>query len=324
MAKYKVLTTIPKTQFERDCQRAIQLLRDNDVELVCYQGEGVMTAEEIIAEASDVSGVIVGCSEFPEEVLVKMPNLKVMARFGIGCDNIDLEAAKRLGIKVCNARGLNSDSVAEITVLMALALLRNLLVLDRTTREGGWMRYSGSIIHRRTWGLVGFGAISQNVVKILKGFEPGRILAYDPYPNQKIADEMGVELVDLDTLLKESDIISLHVPGTPQTANMFNAEAFAKMKNTAILINVARGIVVNEPDLYTALTTGQIAGAGLDVYAEEPTSKDNPLFKLDNVVLTPHQAADTAETFDAVGYFDAEVIMDVMNGNENPINWLNR
>ena len=321
---FKVLTTIPKTQFERDCQRAIQLFKDNNVELVCYQGEGVMTAEEIIEQASDVHGVIVGCAEFPAEVLNAMPNLKVMARFGIGCDNIDLEAAKRLGIKVCNARGLNSDSVAEITVLMALALLRNLLVLDRTTREGGWMRYSGSIIHRRTWGLVGFGAISQNVVKVLKGFEPGRILAYDPYSDGEKAKEMGVEMVDFDTLLKESDIISVHVPGTPQTTKMFNAEAFAKMKSNAIVINVARGIVIDEAALYTALTTGQIAGAGLDVYETEPTTAENPLFKLDNVVLTPHQAADTAETFDAVGYFDAQVILDVLNGEENPINWLNK
>ena len=322
--KYKVLTTIQKTLFEQNCQRAIELFKEQNVELICYQGEGVMTPEEIISEASDVHGVIAGCTEFSEEVLAKMPNLKVIARFGIGCDNIDLEAAKRLGIKVCNARGMNSDSVAEMTVLLALALLRNLLVLDRTTRQGDWMRHCGSIIHRKTWGLVGFGAISQNVARILKGFAPGRILAYDLCPNQRNADEIGVELVNLDTLLQESDIISLHVPGTPQTANMFGAEAFKKMKNSAILINVARGVVVDEAALYTALTTGQIAGAGLDVFGEEPAPADNPVFQLDNVVVTPHQAADTAETFDAVACFDAQIILDVLNGNENPANWINK
>lgn len=321
--KKKVLSTIPKTQFEQNCGRARKLLEDNGFELITYQGEGVMTSEEIKAVGGDICGAIVGCAQWPEDVIAACPNLKVLARFGIGVDNIDVEAATRRGIKVVNARGLNSDSVAEITILMALALFRNLLTLDRTTREGEWRRYSAHIIHNKTYGLVGFGAISQNVVKLLHGFEPARILAYDPFPNQEAAQQLGVTLTDLETVLRESDIISLHVPATPETAGMFNGEAFRKMKNTAILINMARGSVVDEAALYTALTTGQIAGAGLDVFAEEPTRADNPLFALENIVVTPHQAADTAETFDAVSYFDAQAIIDVINGKE-PMNWLNK
>lgn len=321
--KKKVLSTIPKTQFEANCGRAIKLLEDNGFEVIRYQGEGVMTAEEIKKFGKDVCGAIVGCAEWPEDVIAACPNLRILARFGIGVDNIDLEAAKRRGIKVVNARGINSDSVAEITIMMALALLRNLIELDSTTREGGWMRYSGRIIHNKTYGLVGFGAISQYVAHILHGFEPARIIAYDPYPNCEAAERAGVELVDLDTVLRESDIISLHVPATPETTHMIDADALAKMKNSAIIINVARGCIIDEKALYEALRDGVIAGAGLDVFEQEPTGKDNPLFTLPNVVITPHQAADTIETFDAVGYFDAQAIIDEMNGKE-PRNWLNR
>lgn len=322
MMKNKVLNTIPKTLFSTYCKRAQKLLEENGFEIITYQGESVMTADEIKAAGADICGAIVGCDQWTEDVIAACPKLKVLSRFGIGVENIDLEAAKRHGVKVVNARGMNSDSVAEMTILHVLAVLRNLINLDRTTRKGGWMRYSGRIIRNKTYGLIGFGAIARNVAKLLQGFEPARILAFDLYPDMKAAKQLGVTIADLDTVLERSDIISLHVPCTPQTTGMIDSRAFEKMKNTAVLVNVARGPVVDEKALYTALTTGQIAGAGLDVYTVEPTSADNPLFALDNVVVTPHQAADTHETFDAVSYFNAQVIIDVMNGKD-PVNWLN-
>lgn len=321
--KQKVLNTIPKSLFETHCKRAKALLEDNGFEVLTYQGERVMTTEEIKAVGGDICAAIVGCDAWTEELLEACPNLRVLARFGIGVESIDLEAAKRHGVKVCNARGMNSDSVAEMTILQALAVYRNLINLDGTTRDGGWMRYAGHTIRGKVYGLVGFGAIAQYVAKLLSGFGVKEILAYDMFPNQEAADRLGVTLTDFDTVVSRSDIISLHVPGSKETTGLFNEATFRKMKKDAILVNVARGPVVSQDALYKALKERWIAGAGLDVYEVEPTDRDNPLFTLDNIVITPHQAGDTKETFDAVSYFDAQVIIDVMNGRE-PRNWLNR
>mgnify|MGYP000904638677 CR=1 FL=1 len=321
--KPKVLNTIPKSLFETHCKRAKKLLEDNGFEVLTYQGERVMTADEIKAVGSDLCAAIVGCDAWTEEVIAACPKLKVLARFGIGVESIDLEAAKRHGVKVCNARGMNSDSVAEMTILQVLAVYRNLINLDRTTREGDWMRYAGHTIHNKVYGLIGFGAIAQNVAKLLSGFGVREILAYDMFPNHEAAGRLGVTLTDFESVVTKSDIISLHVPGTKDTAGLFNESVFRKMKSEAILINVARGSVVSQSALYRALKEHWIAGAGLDVYEAEPTGRGNPLFTLNNIVLTPHQAGDTKETFDAVSYFDAQVILDVMNGKEPP-NWLNR
>lgn len=320
--KLKVLNTIPKSLFENHCKRAKSLLEENGFEVITYQGERVMTAEEIKAVGGDICAAIVGCDAWTEEIFEACPNLKVLARFGIGVESIDLEAAKRHGVKVCNARGMNSASVAEMTILQVLAVYRNLINLDKTTREGGWMRNAGRTIHNKVYGLIGFGAIAQNVAKLLSGFDVKEILAYDVAPNKEAAERLHVTLTDFDSVVSQSDIISLHVPGTKETAGLFNESVFRKMKKDAILVNVARGPVVSQSALYRALKEGWIAGAGLDVFEVEPTDQNNPLFTLDNIVVTPHQAGDTKETFDAVSYFDAQVIIDVMNGKE-PANWLN-
>ncbi|MEF9972871.1 MAG: phosphoglycerate dehydrogenase [Clostridia bacterium] len=321
----KVLCTIPKSLFEKYCGRAKSYLEHEGFEVVLYQGEKVMTTEEIKAVGGDICAAILGCDAWTEEVFAACPHLKVLARFGIGVESIDLDAAKRHGVMVCNARGMNSDSVAEMTLMLALAVNRNLINLDRTTREGGWLRNAGHNLHNKTYGLIGFGAIAQNVAKLLKGFDMKRILAFDMMPNQAAADALGVTLTDLETVLRESDVISLHVPGTPTTRHMINEDRLHQMKKDAVLINVARGVVVDESALVKALKEKWIAGAGLDVYETEPTRPDNPLFALENVVLSPHQAADTHETFDAVCYFDAQVVVDVVkNGNRTPINWINR
>lgn len=322
--KQKVLVTIPKSLFDNHCARARRLLEDEGYEIVQYQGELVMTADEIKAAGADVVGAIVGCDAWTEDVLKACKALKVIARFGIGVDCIDLQAAKRLGIKVVNARGMNSPSVAEMTIMLALAVMRKLILLDRTTREGGWMRGCGATINGKTYGLVGFGAIAQNVAKVLAGFGVKEILAYDLVPDKAAAARLGVTLTSLEDVIERSDVISLHVPGMPGTRHMIDEAAFKRMKPNAVLVNVARGMVVDEAALYTALSEHRIAGAGLDVYEVEPISADNPLLGLDNVVLSPHQAADTSETFDAVSYFDAQVVVDVTKHGKEPINWLNQ
>lgn len=317
----KVLSSIPL--FDQRCSRALALLEENGYEVIRYQGDMVMTKEEIKAVGADICGAIVGCEVWDEELFCACPNLKVLARFGVGVDCIDMEAAKRHGVKVCNAKGMNCDSVGESTIMFVLALLRNLVGLTNTTRDGGWIRYTGSTLRGKTYGLIGFGAIAQYVAKLLQSFDVERIIAYDVFHNDEAAKKLNVEFVDLETLLKESDVISLHIPCLPETTDLIGEKELQMMKKTAILVNVARGPIVNEAALYHALKEKWIAAAGVDVFTVEPTTKENPLLSLDNLICMPHQAADTHETFDAVAYFDAEVIIDVMNGKE-PRNWLNR
>lgn len=317
----KVLSTIPL--FSQRCSRAIRLLQENGYEIIEYHGDTVMTSEEIRAVGGDICAAIAGCEEWDEELFAACPQLKVLARFGVGVDCIDLEAAKRHGVKVCNARGMNCDAVGEATIMFALASLRNLVGLTNSTKNGEWVRYTGSTFGGKTYGLVGFGAVARYVAKLLQSFGMRRILAYDVFQDQETAGRLGVEFVDLDTLLRESDVISLHIPGTSETEGLIGEREFGLMKESAVLINVARGPVVDEKALIKALREKQIAAAALDVFTTEPVQADNPLLEFDNLICMPHQAADTHETFEEIAYFDAQIILDVMNGKE-PKNWLNR
>ncbi len=316
-----VLSTIPL--YAQRCKRSKALLEKEGFEIIEYQGDLVMTAEEIKAVGKDICGAIIGCDEWNEEIFQACPNLKAIGRFGVGYNNIDLEAAKRHGVKVSIATGINCDSVAEATIMLVLSSLRNLINLDQTTRDGQWMRYTGNTLHNKVYGLIGFGAIARYVAKLVNAFGPAKIIAYDKYPNYEEAKKLGVEIVDFDTVVKESDVISLHVPATPETIKMFGEKEFKAMKDTAVFVNVARGPVVDEAALYKALKEKWIARAAIDVFEEEPTPADNPLFQLDNIIMMPHQCGDTWETFDAVGLFDAQVIVDVMNGKD-PQNWINK
>lgn len=316
----KVLSSIPL--FSQRCERALKLLQENGYEVIMYQGDTVMESREICAVGEDICGAIVGCEVWDEKVFEACPNLKVLARFGVGVDCIDLEAAKKRGIKVCNAKGMNCSAVGEATIMFVLASLRNLVGLTTTTRDGQWVRYTGMTLKGKVYGLVGFGAIAQYVAKLLQSFGVSKIIAYDLFPNQKAAEALNVEFVDLKTLIKESDVISLHIPCTEQTIDLFGEKELRSMKSSAVLVNVARGPIVNQEALYKALKEKWIAAAALDVFTEEPTSKNNKLLTLDNLICMPHQAADTYETFDEIAYFDAEVIMEVMEG-KTPRNWLN-
>lgn len=316
----KVLSSIPL--FSERCKKALHLLQKNDYEVIMYQGSKVMEQKEICDVGEEICGAIVGCEKWDEKVLAACPNLKVLARFGVGVDCIDLEAAKRHGVKVCNARGMNCDSVGEATIMFALACMRNLVGLTISTREGQWERYTGTTLKGKVYGLVGFGAIAQYVAKLLQSFGLSRIVAYDLFPDRAAAERLHVEFVSLETLLRESDIISLHIPCTEQTINLIGVEELCMMKSSAVLVNVARGPVVNQEALYMALKEKRIAAAALDVFTEEPTTKDNPLLTLDNLICMPHQAADTHETFESIAYFDAEMILNVMEGKD-PENWLN-
>lgn len=233
------------------------------------------------------------------EAIESARNLRLIQKIGVGVNTIDLEAAKRKGIAVCNMPGTNSRAVAEMTLLLMLACLRRLSALDPLTRSGkgwtwppGWQEGLGEI-GGRTVGLVGFGAVPRLLAPILTAMGAEVI-----YTGRSRYEDVHYPFVDKDTLLKRADIVSLHVPLTPETQGWLDAAALARMKKGAIIVNVARGGLIDEPALLGAIEGGRIAAVGLDVFAAEPASAGNPLFRRDEVVVTPHVAWLTRETLE--------------------------
>jgi phosphoglycerate dehydrogenase-like enzyme len=235
-----------------------------------------------------------------EEVLAGAPRLRLVQKIGVGVDTIDLEAARRRGVAVANMPGTNTQAVAEAALVLMLAALRNLPGLDRACRTGNGWSPEGEARERRntlgelcgrTVGLVGAGAVASRLVGLLRAFGASVI-----YTDRRERPELGAERHDLDDLLEASDVVSLHLPLTPETEGLIDGRALGRMKPDAILVNTARGGLVEETALIEALTSGRLLAAGLDVLAEEPPPSDHPLLSLDNVVLTPHVAWLTRET----------------------------
>ncbi len=225
------------------------------------------------------------------------PQLKLIQKIGVGVNTIDLDAAKERGVAVCNMPGTNSRAVAEMTLMLMLAALRRVMVFDPLTRGGaGWSPDPVQLdqvgeIGGRTVGFVGFGAVPNSLAPALRALGAETV-----YTARTRKADAAARFLNLDELLAQSDIVSLHIPSTPQTRGLIGQSAIARMKKGATLINTARGDLVNEPALAEALRSGHLAAAGLDVFAQEPASRDNPLFQLPNVVLTPHIAWLTPET----------------------------
>lgn len=273
--------------------------------------------ETICKEVVDCDAILARTAPYPRSVMEAGKKLKVIARFGAGFDNVDIDAASELGIYVTNTPIANYNSVAEHTMTFILACAKNIVYLDKQVRAGNWEernRLKGMELESKVLGLIGLGKIGSSVAKKAHLGLGMKVLAYDPYLPEGI-DIEGVELVkDRDYIIKNSDFISLHIPATSETKGSINKEFFKKMKETAYLINCARGEVINEEDLYEALTTGEIKGAALDVFNEEPALKENPLFRLDNIILSPHNGALTVEAMDRMGLHAAMSIDEVIKG----------
>jgi len=252
---------------------------------------------------------------FWAEDIAASPALRVISKHGVGVDNIDVDAATKRGIPVMNAMGGNAQSVAEHAILLMLALTRKLIALDRSMRTGGWARpgHIAGELKGKKLGIVGLGNVGRALAAIAQGFGMP-VAAYDPYVATALVP-MGVRLVkDLDVLLADSDIVSLHCPLTGETRGMIGAGQFARLKPTALFVNTARGPVMDEAALLAALKGGRIAGAGLDVFTDEPTPKDNPLRDLPNVVSTPHIAGSTREAMDRVAVRAVENACAILDG----------
>ena len=253
-----------------------------------------------------------------EEVLAAAPRLRVVARAGVGVDNIDLPAATRAGVLVLNAPGANAVSAAEHTVALLLAVARQLSQANESTHAGRWERKKLRPIdlRGRTVGIVGLGRVGSLVAQRLRAFEM-KVLAYDPYLTPHRFTEVGAAPVDYRTLLANADVVSFHVPATPETHHMLDAQALALLKPEAIVLNVARGEVVDEAVLAQALRDGRIAGAGVDVFPHEPCTA-SPLFGLPNAVLTPHIGGSSAEALAAVGDVISTTTLAALRGEAVP------
>ena len=257
------------------------------------------TQEEIAEIISDADIIILGASgKIGKEVLLKTPNLKMIAKRGVGLDNVDLKAATELGVLVTYTRHANSQSVAEHTIGLILTLVKNIVKANEELKEKGWRIRSelvGIELAGKTLGVIGFGNIGRKVAKMAKNAFNMNVLVYDPYVSVDVVRSFGCRLVDLDTLLKESDIVTIHAALTEETYHMIGERELKLMKRTAYLINTARGAIIDEKALIKALKEGWIAGAALDVYEKEPLPKDSPLYELKNVYLTPHVAGPSDE-----------------------------
>ncbi|WP_148883825.1 hydroxyacid dehydrogenase [Thermococcus aciditolerans] len=294
-------------------EKAIDVLKNAGFEIVYEEYPDEARLLELVG---DVEAIVVRSKpKVTRKVIEAAPKLKVIGRAGVGLDNIDLEAAKERGIKVVNSPGASSRSVAELAVALMFNVARKVAFADRKMREGTWAKKQamGIELEGKTIGVVGFGRIGYEVAKIARALGMN-VLLYDPYPNEERAREVGGTFASLEDLLRESDVVTLHVPLIEATHHLINEERLRLMKPTAILINAARGAVVDTEALVKALQEGWIAGAGLDVFEEEPLPADHPLTKLDNVVLTPHIGASTVEAQMRAGVQVVEQIVEVLKG----------
>ena len=234
---------------------------------------------------------------FDEEVFARCPRLRALSLWGTGTDHVDLEAAARHGVAVTNTPGVSAVAMAEHALALMLAVARDIPRIDARTRRGAWPRGFVTQLHGRVLGVVGLGAIGMQTARIARGIGM-RVIAWTRTPEGKPIADLGVEMVSLADLYRRSDVVSLHVRLTPETAGMVGEREFAAMKQSAILINTARGAIVDEAALLRALRTGSVRGAGLDVFDQEPLPEGHPLGAEPNVVLTPHSGGVTAEALE--------------------------
>ena len=272
-----------------------------------------LTHEELLGIIKNYDALVIRSStKVTEEVIEAADRLKVIGRAGIGLDNVDIGAASKRGIVVMNTPDGNVITTAEHAVAMLMALSRNIPQAVASMRSRKWEKklFRGKELFNKTLGVIGIGRIGRIVADRARGMKMN-IVAYDPYIPGETIDKMGVEPVSLDGLLARSDCITVHTPFTPETRNLINRECFAKMKRGVLLVNCARGGIVNEHDLYEALQEGMVAGAALDVFEKEPPG-DNPLLDLDNVIATPHLGASTDEAQENVAVAVASQIIDYL------------
>jgi D-3-phosphoglycerate dehydrogenase len=308
---------IASRSFGSTSPKPMQMLQDAGVEIIWVDASSPSVEDEILELVPETSAIIVGLVPITEKMIEKSSKLKIITMYGVGVNHIDLEAARKKGVIVTNCPGSNDQAVADLTMGLMVTVARNIPQIDRDIREGQWKKYLGGELWQKKLGLIGLGNIAKGVVHRAKGFDM-QVGAYDPYASPEMAEAQGVRLQSFDEVICQSDFVSLHAPLTEETKGMFSPEQFKKMKPTSYLINTARGGLVDEQALYDALSNGEIAGAGLDVFVEEPL-KDSRLVELTNIVLTAHTGTHTKESIERMGTMAVENVLQVLRG-EKPTN----
>ena len=307
---YKILITAPTL-----ADRAIAMLDALEATVFTIPDGAPDSLIYDIAAREQIDGIIVRIGEIDATVIDASANLRVLSKNGIGVDNVDVAHATRKGIPVVNGRNSNSQSVAEHALGMMIALLKDFRRLDNSVRNGNWEKatYQGIELQGKHVGLIGFGGNGRALAKLLLPFGV-RISAYDPYLEDDAFFEGITRAATLDDFVADIDILSIHCPRTQETENMVDTARFAQMKSSAYLVNCARGGIVDETALVAALQFGDIAAAGIDVFDVEAPPKDHALWQLSNVLLSPHIAGVTHESFERMGTMAVENAYKILNG----------
>ena len=313
----KVICTSPS--FAKYDATPITTLQQQGFELITLPADAPLSALE--PHLADTVAMIVAFTDVNEELLSKAPQLKIVCKHGVGVDNINLDATRARGIYVTNVPDANKHAVADFAFALILNSARQVTQAATDTRAGHWPRIFATDVYGKTLGIVGLGNIGKQVALRAKGFNM-RVIAFDFYPDAKFAAEHGIEFVDMERLTEASDFITLHTPLTNETRNLFDAARIRRMKKSAFLINVSRGGVVNEQDLFQALQDNVIAGAAADVFEQEPLA-EHPLFTLSNFIPTSHIAGYTDGAISAIGERCVMQIVQCIKQGERPVNVMN-
>lgn len=309
----KILVTPTSLQPGKN-SAALKSLQDFSHDLVFNPTGKPLTEDELIPLLKDCDGYIAGLDFITEKAIDACPHLKVISRYGTGYDRVDIMAAKKKGVIVTNTPGVNAEAVGELTFGLILSAARNIPHLDRSTREGGWIRSTGMELKGKTLGIMGLGAIGKVVARCAQGFDM-EVIAYDPYINLEYCQKHRIKSTTIDEVLSCSNVLSLHLPLNDETYHLINRESISRMPEGAIIINASRGGIIDEEAAYEALTSGHLGGLGLDAFEQEPP-KDSPLFQLPNVIATPHTGAHTREATDHMAALAISNLIDVLSGQE--------
>jgi len=308
----KILIT-PRS-FASISDKPIKMLTEKSYEIQRNNTGKPYEKEEMLKLIRDVDGIIIGIDELSAEIIEKANKLKVISKYGIGLDNIDINMATNKKIIVTNTPTANVDAVADLAFGLILSLARRIPEADNKTKSGEWEKIIGKSVWEKTLGIIGLGKIGRQVVKRAQGFKMN-ILVYDLVKDEKFAQSYSIKYVNLEELLQKSDYITIHIPLNDATRGMISYKELEKVKKEAFLINTSRGGIVDEQALYKALRNNQLKGAALDVYSNEPPV-ESPLKELDNVIMTPHIGAYTEEAIENMGMQAAQNLIDVLEGRK--------
>jgi D-3-phosphoglycerate dehydrogenase len=308
---YRVLSTSPT--FGHYALEPVDYLKSHGCTIELTPQTKKLSEEDIIQKVKDLDAMIVGIEKITDKVIAAAQKVKIIAKHGAGVDNIDMKAASSKGIVVTSAPGANSDAVADLTIALFLAVARKIPFADRSVREGTWPRIAGVQLSGKVLGIIGLGQIGKKVAKRALGFDM-KILAYDVVKDEAFAVKNGITYTTMEEIFPQCDYISLHIPLTPSTQHLIGEKELKMMKKDTVLVNISRGNIVDEEALYQALKEGIIRGAALDVFAQEPALKANPLLTLDNFIATPHMGGYTVEALRDTGMICVRDIVSMLEG----------